>query len=220
MAKEANAHVISPSLELRVSDLKQYAYCPRIVYYQYVMPVDREPTYKMAHGKEAQVSLEALEKRRKLRAYRLDSAAPDDPTNRGLKDGLDSGERIFNLWLRSERLGLNGRLDLLIHTVQGYYPVDFKYTEGGVRRNHVLQLAAYALLVEERYETAVETGFLYLIPAKDVVVLALTDEMKREVLETLAKVRRMIRQEAMPPPTPVRARCKDCEYQNYCADIW
>jgi len=195
--------VASPSLELRVSDLKQYAYCPRIVYYQYVMPVGREPTYKMAHGKEAQVSLEALEKRRTFKAY-----------------GLGSGERIFNLWLHSERLGLSGKLDLLIRTEHGYFPVDFKYTEGGVRRNHLLQLAAYALLVEERYRVTVERGFVYLIPLKKVVECEITEALKYEVLENLQQIREMIQREVMPPPTPVRARCQDCEYQNYCADIW
>lgn len=190
-------------LELRVSDIKQYAYCQRIVYYQYIVMVDRVPTYKMVYGKEAQVSLEGLERRRKLRAY-----------------GLDTGERIFNLWLSSSSLGLSGKLDLLIRTGQGFYPVDFKYTEGRPRRNHFLQLAAYALLVEERYRVTVERGFLYLIPSKDVVEVEITDARKQEVVEAIQRIREMVRREALPPPTPVRARCTDCEYQNYCADIW
>lgn len=190
-------------LELRVSDIKQYAYCQRIVYYQYIVMVDRVPTYKMVYGKEAQVSLEGLERRRKLRAY-----------------GLDTGERIFNLWLSSSSLGLSGKLDLLIRTGQGFYPVDFKYTEGRPRRNHFLQLAAYALLVEERYRVTVERGFLYLIPSKDVVEVEITDALKQEVVEAIQRIREMVRREALPPPTPVRARCTDCEYQNYCADIW
>jgi len=33
--------------ELKVSDLKQYYYCPRVVYYQYVMPVDKAVIYKV-----------------------------------------------------------------------------------------------------------------------------------------------------------------------------
>lgn len=199
----ANVDVMGPSLALRVSDLKQYAYCPRIVYYQHLMPVDWEPTYKMTHGKEAHAALEALERRRKLKAY-----------------GLEAGERIFNLWLSSPSLGLSGKLDLLIRTEHGVYPVDFKYTEGRPSRNHFLQLAAYALLVEERYRVTVERGFLYLIPLKDVVEVKITGSLKQEVLETIQRIREMVRREAIPPPTPVRARCTDCEYQNYCADIW
>jgi len=200
---EADPLAIGPALALRVSDLKQYAYCPRIVYYQHVMPVERATTYKMMYGKEAHAALEALEQRRKLRAY-----------------GLDAGERMFHLWLSSSRLGLSGKLDLLIRTEQGFYPVDFKHTEGRPHRNHLLQLAAYALLVEERYGVPVERGFLYLIPSKDVVEVEITDALKQEVLEVIQRIHEMVRREALPPPTPVRARCTDCEYQNYCADIW
>jgi len=191
------------TIELRVNDLKQFAYCPRIVYYQYILPVERVPTYKMEHGKTAQIDVEALEKRRKLRAY-----------------GLERGERLFNLWLRSARLGLSGRLDLLIRTQTGCFPVDFKYTEEPPRRNHLLQLAGYALLVEEHFGVSVTTGFLYLIPKKDVAVIDLPGKAKDEVLAMLETMREMVRRESLPEPTPVRSRCQDCEYQNYCADIW
>lgn len=204
MEAESGSPVRSgPAIELRVNDLKQYGYCPRIVYYQYVLPVERVPTYKMEHGKAAQIDIEALEKRRKLKAY-----------------GLARGERIFNPWLRSSRIGLSGRLDLLIRTEAACYPVDFKYTEEPPQRNHVLQLAGYALLVEEHFGVSVTTGFLYLIPKKDVAVFELSCEMKEEVKEILERIREMIRKESLPEPTPVRSRCQDCEYQNYCADIW
>jgi len=38
---------------LRVTDLKQWAYCRRIVYYQQRMPGVGKPTYKMEEGKTA-----------------------------------------------------------------------------------------------------------------------------------------------------------------------
>jgi hypothetical protein len=40
------------------------------------------------------------------------------------------------------------------------------------------------------------------------------------VVEMVREVRLTIEKEAMPEATPVRARCLDCEYRNYCADIW
>ena len=39
---------------LRVTDLKQWAYCPRIVYFQQRMPGVGKQTYKMGEGKAAQ----------------------------------------------------------------------------------------------------------------------------------------------------------------------
>ncbi|MFQ5802027.1 MAG: CRISPR-associated protein Cas4 [Candidatus Methylomirabilales bacterium] len=189
--------------ELVVSDVKQYAYCARIPFYHYVLPVEKKPTFKMEHGKEAHQIIEALEKRRKFRAY-----------------GLDKAERIFNVWLRAAHLGLIGKLDLLLKTETECFPVDFKYTQGRARRNHLLQLTAYGLLVEEAFQCQVGRGFIYLIPENDAVDCLITDELKAEARETVVKIHAMIQDERTPPPTPVRARCYDCEFQNYCADIW
>ncbi|PYP90092.1 MAG: CRISPR-associated protein Cas4 [Candidatus Angelobacter sp. Gp1-AA117] len=190
-------------IPLRVNDLKQYEYCPRIVFYNTVMPLDRKVTFKMQRGTEAEFQLDALEKRRSLRRYKL-----------------SEGERRFHVSLHSERLGLSGKMDLLIVSEQGYFPVDFKYTRGRPHRNHISQLAGYAVLVEEQYQTEVETGFIYLAPVGELVAIKITQELKKEVAERLAMIRDMVREELLPPPTPMRARCSECEFRNYCGDIF
>lgn len=58
-------------IPLRVNDMKQWEYCPRIVFYNTVMPVARKSTVKMERGKEIEIKLDALEARRTLRRYRL-----------------------------------------------------------------------------------------------------------------------------------------------------
>src|SRR5437870_4030902 len=95
------------SFPLRVNDLKQCEYCSRIVFYNTVMPVERKSTVKMERGKEIEMKLDALEARRTLRRYRL-----------------AEGERRYHVWLSSDRLGLSGKLDLLIVTPDACYPVD------------------------------------------------------------------------------------------------
>jgi CRISPR-associated exonuclease Cas4 len=189
--------------ELRVSDLKQYHYCPRVVYYQYVLPVDRVSTYKMEKGKTAQEDIEKLETRRKLKRY-----------------GLAEGTRNFNPWVRSKDLGLSGKLDLLIETASERFPVDFKFTRGRPFKNHLYQLGGYALILEATGKKPVNRGFVYLIPQQDAVVLDLTQELKQACLETLEQIRSMIREETFPEAATPRSKCTDCEYQNYCRDIW
>lgn len=58
-------------IPLRVNDLKQYIYCPRIVFYNYILPVAIEETYKMKKGKVEQERIERLESCRKFRKYGL-----------------------------------------------------------------------------------------------------------------------------------------------------
>ena len=188
---------------LRVNDLKQFEYCPRIVFYNTVMPVERKTTVKMDRGKEEELRLDSLETRRSLKRY-----------------DLDSGERRLHVWLESAALGLTGKLDLLIISQKGYFPVDFKYTRGRPHRNHLFQLAGYALLVEEAFRTHVSSAFVYLVPIQQVVALALSDDLKQQTLDRLGQMRTMIREGILPAPTPIRARCEECEFRNYCGDIF
>jgi CRISPR-associated exonuclease Cas4 len=188
---------------LRVNDIKQYAYCPRIVFYQYSMPVEKKATWKMERGKIEEAEIDRLEKRRKLSGYRL----------------LE-GERRFHYRLDSERLGLNGNLDLLIDSPEGLFPVDFKWTTGRPHKNHIFQLCAYGLLLEDYFQRPVTKGFVYLIPVGDAVVFDLTGDLKEQTRTMLEEIRRMIEKEEMPPPTPVRNRCTDCEYRNFCGDVF
>jgi CRISPR-associated exonuclease Cas4 len=195
--------VTGAGVALTATDLKQWAYCPRIAFYHHVLPVRPGPTYKMRRGKDIQGAVEALERRRGFRGY-----------------GMREGERRFGIRLHSERLGLSGKLDLLILTPDACYPVDFKDTAGGPRRNHRLQLAGYALLAEEAFERPAPDGFIYLVPEKRIVAVGLTRADRDEVRDALVGMRRMIEKEALPPPTTLRSRCSACEFQNYCGDIW
>ncbi len=152
-------------LTLRVNDLKQWLYCPRIVFYHYAMPVETRPTWKMQEGHAVQECLERLEKRRGYGRY-----------------GLDQARRHFNVWLASERLGLTGKLDLLLESPAGLFPVDFKFSTQQPHRNHLLQLAGYALLVEERWGRTVEAGFVYLTPRHQILEVKLGSGVKQEAL--------------------------------------
>lgn len=190
-------------IALCVNDLKQFVYCPRIVFYQYVMPVEKKATFKMEEGKRAEAIIDRLEQRRSVRKYRL-----------------AEGTRRFHVWLRSQRLALSGKLDLLIESPVGLFPIDFKNTTGRPQQNHLYQLCGYALLVEEAYQQPVTRGFIYLIPQGEVAVMALTSEKKEETVRMLASMREMISKELMPEPTPIRNRCVECEYRNYCGDIF
>ena len=196
-----------PAWLLKVTDLKQYAYCPRIPFYHYCLPEVRPTTYKMDAGIRAQDGAEERERRRSLRAY-----------------GLEEGERHFNVSVASARLGVSGQVDLVIkHTVSGedrLIPVDYKLSRREPGRHFKLQLACYALLLEEVWQMPVDDGFLYLIPARRVVRVPVTTRLRNDVLRQLTAVRELVLAERMPPvPTRQRSRCVDCEFRRFCNDV-
>jgi CRISPR-associated exonuclease Cas4 len=186
-----------------VTDLKQWAYCQRIVYYHRVMPAVGKTSFKMREAVRAQDLIESLETRRTIGRY-----------------GLEGAERHFNVWLSDEAIGLNGKADLILESPAEVAVVDFKLTSGEVGENHRMQLAAYGLLAERMYRKALRLAFLYRIPDSEVIPVEITQEMKDLVVSSLADIRSMAGREAFPEATRVRGRCVECEYANYCGDIW
>jgi CRISPR-associated exonuclease Cas4 len=186
-----------------VTDLKQWAYCPRVVYYHRVMPAPARPTYKMKEGLAAQDLIENLETRRKLREY-----------------GFDGTRRRFGLWLENKELGLAGKIDLLLEADDEIAVVDFKLTSGEPGRNHRVQLAGYSLLAEAALAFPARRAFLYRIPDNRIFAEPVTEELRQAVKTAVTDIRRMGDTQFCPDPTKVRGRCVECEFANYCADVW
>jgi CRISPR-associated exonuclease Cas4 len=197
---------VSDDLLLEVTDLKQWRYCPRVVFYRFCLPAIRPVTYSMEAGVQQHVDAVALEERRSLRAY-----------------GLTEGERHFDVVLRSPRLGLSARIDLIITfpTAQGREAVvvDYKLSERDAPANYKLQLAAYALLVEEAWQVSVRRGFLYHIPKRAAEAIPITAALRRSVAATVAEIRRAIVGEQMPPPPASLGKCMSCEFRRFCNDV-
>lgn len=186
-----------------VTDLKQWAYCRRIVYYHRVMPAVGRPTYKMKEALAAQDLIEGLEMRRGVKEY-----------------GLENASREFNVRLSDGLLGLSGKADLLLETCDQVAVVDFKLTSGELGENHRMQLAGYSLLAEGARGVPARRGFLYRIPDNRLFAVEITPELREAVVAAIAAIRKMAEREWCPPATPVRGRCVECEFSNYCADVW
>ncbi|MGI6615962.1 MAG: CRISPR-associated protein Cas4 [Dethiobacteria bacterium] len=190
-------------IPLRVTDLRQYIYCPRIVYFYYVLPIPRRVTRKMEYGHVEHIEISRLEKRRGFKAY-----------------GFLEGSRDFQVFLRSARLGLHGLLDMMITTTSGQiYPVEFKHSVSRYGLHQKYQLAAYAMLLEDQYCQPVRYGYLYIIPTKTAVPVEITTSMRNHVKKALSAIRNVIAEERIPGYVRSKSRCTDCEFKNYCADL-
>ena len=189
---------------IAVTELKQWAYCPRVVYYHQVMPGVGVSTHKMREAVRAQEWIEDLEVRRGLAKY-----------------GLGEAEREFGVWLSHEGLGLSGKIDLLLKgSNEEAAVVDFKLTAGEPGQNHRMQFAGYAMLVKACLGMEVRTAFLYRIPDSRLFAIPMTAELLEEARVAVAAIGQVARTQEMPAATAVRGRCEDCEYANFCADVW
>lgn len=185
-----------------VTDLKQYTYCPRVVFYAYCLPLLRPETYKMAESQQAHEEETQREQRRSLKVY-----------------GLPEGAFAFDVTLKSEALGLTGRVDAVIRTTDEQIPVDYKNSDRPPGPHFRLQVAAYGMMLEEVDNRPVRRGFLYSIPLRKASEVAINTAMRSRVRAAVQAMRRMVAQEAMPEPPTVRARCVACEFRRFCNDL-
>jgi CRISPR-associated exonuclease Cas4 len=194
----------------RVTDLKQWVYCPRILYYSLCLPDVRPITEHIKAGIDAGKGEEGREERRSLRPY-----------------GLKQGRRDFNVSLASDRLGLHGVADMVIwldetpgetHRPGEVIPVDYKFsnTPG---EHFKLQLMAYGLLLEETAGVQAKHGFLYEIPLRKAIEVRFTPQLRRKLLTALTEMQSMLLSERMPEPTAQLGKCMNCEFRRFCNDV-
>ncbi|WP_243138119.1 CRISPR-associated protein Cas4 [Heliorestis acidaminivorans] len=175
---------------LKVTDIKQYVYCPRIPYFTYVLPVPKKISKKMDYGKEAHERLDKLEQRRNFMAYK-----DEELQSRQGSTNMPQGLKKFHTYIYSRRLGLEGKLDL--HLLQGtdIFPVEVKSTRRKPGLNHKYQLTAYAMLLEEHYNRPIRKGFFKILdpfqgkekgfPKEKTIPVEITTYMRDYVKETM-----------------------------------
>jgi CRISPR-associated exonuclease Cas4 len=192
-------------IELRVSDLKQFIFCPRYIYFTYVQPVKKYISFKMIDGREEHSQILKKERRRGLKSY-----------------GLIEGERLYGYPIYAEKLGIRGKIDMVIDTKsalgQRYYPVECKDSSRGIRNNIKYQLVGYALALEEMTGTPVNRGFIYIIPENKAYEIDITSGRKEYVRRSITMIHKIIRDEFFPEPRSQK-RCWNCEMRRYCNDL-
>lgn len=187
---------------IRVTDLKQWAYCPRVFYYQHCLPHVRPTTYKMEAGAAAGRSEVGREERRSLRVY-----------------GIAQGEREFDVLVCSEKMGLRGEIDMVITVAGGeVIPVDYKMSKiAGV--HFQLQLCAYGMMLEEMRGVTVQRGFLYSIPLRRAETIIFERRLRQRALQAIEAMQWIIVHETMPAPVKNLSKCVTCEFRRFCNDV-
>ncbi|MGQ9469554.1 MAG: CRISPR-associated protein Cas4 [Nitrososphaerales archaeon] len=188
---------------IAISDIKQYHFCPRIIYFSKVLGVRERLTESEEKGREAHNDFHMKEKRR--------------TTLFGLKS-IKPTQKWTALYIRSEKLKLHGSLDMLIKNNDEFIPVEFKNTKAPKKpqKGHIYQVVAYSLLIEENFHTIVKRVAIYYSKEDKILIIPLTEEMRNHVLWTLERILKIIRTEKLPETLPPESKCKSCGYLWVC----
>ena len=190
-----------------VTDIKHYIYCPRLIYFDKVLHATPVFGSQQEDSKELHEDYVKKELRRKDAIY--------------YSSEFVGAEKLLFTPLSSSVLGLQGNVDCIIKTASGEsVPVDYKNMasdKGRVWMDHKYQLVAYALLVEENFDTVVKRGFVNYIPETLILRLEITPTMKSYVKRVLGHIKRIIKEEELPPIRVAKQKCTGgCGHKQTC----
>lgn len=182
---------------LTPTDVKRFAYCPKIIYVSRVLHLEERTTDYMEFGREK---------------HDKSIIAP-------LIASLKASRVLEDVEMESQRLKMRGKIDYIIVTkFNEYVPAEIKWAEApqSVKRDHALQMATYSLLIEENFNTVVKRGAVYYLRSKNIRVLSITDDLKKEVMSIIKKMSEIIDNEVEPEVKVIKSKCMNCGFRNYC----
>ncbi|MBI4016574.1 MAG: CRISPR-associated protein Cas4 [Candidatus Aenigmarchaeota archaeon] len=121
--------------------------------------------------------------------------------------------------LSSSKLQLKGRIDALKISPDKIIPVEHKSgqpPEEGAWESHKLQLSAYALLLENLFETSITHGIINYFDAGLQREIQINPFAKDEVKQMIPVVTAVLSQKEIPPTINNINKCKSCGYYSYC----
>ncbi|MCL5998352.1 MAG: CRISPR-associated protein Cas4 [Chloroflexi bacterium] len=142
------------------------------------------------------------------------------------RTGLPRGRVIYadtSAWQRNEQAlfsashNITGKPDYLVHENNSIVPVEVKSSlaPAAPREGHILQLAAYCLLVEENWAIRPVYGIIKYSDRQ--FAIDYTDDLKAELLRVVAEMRAGAREPAGPHRSHSDARrCTTCGVRAAC----
>ncbi len=126
----------------------------------------------------------------------------------------------YDMPLRSLRLGLSGRADIVEMHLQdnkAWQPFPVEYKRGRPKKDDSdrVQLCAQALCLEEMLACPVPEGALYYGQKKRRTPVAFDERLRQLTEETAARLHQLLSSTITPPPQYSR-RCESCSFIDTC----
>lgn len=117
----------------------------------------------------------------------------------------------------SERLGLNGKCDIVEQRPDGsYFPVEFKVGHRREFDNDDSQLCAQAICLEEMFGVTVPRGAIFHAQSKRRREVEFDADLRTRTEQAVADLHRLLAVESVPPAVYIEGRCEECSLFEIC----
>jgi len=176
-------------------DVRQYAYCPRKIYYRYVARRVWKETPKMSLGK---------------RIHEEFCRSKD-------RDFFEGNVRYYNLRLEDKDLGLYALIDVVEWDGEKLKVIELKtgYNRKKIHYPDRMQVVAEAILVESYFNTEVKEGGIWFSEDNSIKTFPIDDRDRISILRILDEMNVIVREEFF-PDVGYGKKCRDCECKRLC----
>ncbi|MEM1996938.1 MAG: CRISPR-associated protein Cas4 [Candidatus Bathyarchaeia archaeon] len=184
--------------------IRQYYFCPRIIYFLGVLGYSERLTESMVEGKESHSFEERKAKRRRSVAG----------------ERREPAKAVWSkLSVVSEKIGLYGVIDEVYDVEGGLVIVENKFMKAPRKPylGHVYQSVAYAMLAEEKIGKMARKIIIKYLRDNKTFEIPLTEDLKRHVLWAISRIKSIIEGEKLPRGNP--RRCGNCGFTKVCGKL-
>ena len=121
----------------------------------------------------------------------------------------------------SDKLRLRGIIDRIEMYETGYVPVELKtgkMPKEGVWPGHKVQLTAYAMLIEETFNTTVKEGFVRYLDTNQTRHIAINPFMREEIISLVNEIQNLLKNSYPPNYCENKNKCTNCGIRETCHD--
>ncbi len=181
--------------------VRQYKFCPRIVYYNLLTNI--KPIYprQVSLGEDYHTLQNEMLKSRKFKKFHIEYE-----------------EILSDKYFENEDLNICGKIDLAFLIKDEVIPCEFKHIAKKPSYSHILQLVGYGILLEKEYQKSFKTAFIIYSNNMKFYKIEITPKHKKYFFEIIRSIEKIVKNDILPNSSADEAKCSQCEYLNYCDD--
>ena len=188
---------------ITVSDVVEYMYCPRFVYFERVLGISQHE-----------------EKREKVIIGRNIHELKENINKGYIRKNINAKSKYIDIYLSSKKYRIVGVVDEVLELLNGTYsPLDYKFAEFKDRmfKTHKYQSILYGLLIKDNFGVNVKKGYVVYVRSGNLVKEI--EFKKKDFDEAIGFVNLIfdiIENEEFPDIKVNKRKGIDCCYRNMC----
>ncbi len=184
-----------------VNLIRQYKFCPRIVYYNLLTNIKPIFPRQVSLGCDYHKLQNEMIKSRKFKKFHINF---DDIIN--------------DKYFQSETLNICGKVDLAFLCKDEVIPIEFKYIDKKISYSHILQLIGYGLLLQKEYKKIFKQAFIIYSNNMKFHKIDINEKYIKDFFDVIRSIEKIVKNDILPNTSANKNQCIQCEYLNYCND--